>query len=368
MKSIITFICLLLFVFTSKATHNRAGEILYKRIAPFTSLVGSTTVQVYTYSITVIKYTDHGPNVADRCMDSVYFGDGQKGVALRVNGIVSATCNCNAIPCGSIILNNSGYIVKKSEYSIIHTYNGPGNYVVRSIDPNRNGGVHNIPNSINVPFEIQSIIVITTSTGANSSPALTFAPIEQASLNACFSHNPGAFDADGDSLSYEITPCLSPGYFYPEIVVPGGNYGINPLNGILTWCNPLFLDEYNVAFIVKEWRKNTSGVYQFNGQVMRDMQILVKYGIVGLFEEENRMEFESFPNPVSSQLKIKLGSDALEKVECVILNSSGTIVFTKNESSGAKELNLDLSELSSGIYLLRLNTNGKTSSKKIVKE
>ena len=61
-----TILCLGFFL-SSKATHNRAGEITYKW------LFG------YTYEIKVTTYTNiNGTNLADRCEDTVYFGDGTR--------------------------------------------------------------------------------------------------------------------------------------------------------------------------------------------------------------------------------------------------------------------------------------------------
>lgn len=278
---------------TSKATHNRSGEILYKRIAPFTNVVGSTTVQVYTYSITVIKYMDHGASVADRCLDTVYFGDGQNGLAQRINGIVSSTCNCGSIPCGEIIVNNSGFIVKKNVYSIIHTYTGPGSYLIQSIDPNRNGGVNNIPNSINTSFYIESQMIITASTGMNSSPVLLQPPIDRAILGVCMELNCCAFDIDGDSLSYELSSCKDgngqtiSGYFLPQTGA-GGSFSINPINGMLKWCTPQFIGAYNLAILVKEWRKSgCSGNYVLLGYVTRDFQVLVNNSTAASFSATN---------------------------------------------------------------------------------
>jgi gliding motility-associated-like protein len=271
---------LFLSVLTGFATHNRAGEILYKRIAPFTAVAGGITVQVYNYAFTIIKYTNDGPNIADRCEDTLYFGDGSRGVAKRVNGPVGG-CQCQQTPCGEIIINEtSGYRVKKNIYTINHTYAGPGTYRVYSLDPNRNEGVHNIPGSVNLPFYIESLLIINSFTGANTSPTFSFDPIDRACKDRCFTHNPGAFDIDGDSLSYEISTSKGedggtiPGYFFPE--TGGGTYGINAVSGILTWCTPQLIDEYNLAFIVKEWRKNTSGTYQMVGYVLRDMQVIVQ--------------------------------------------------------------------------------------------
>jgi len=280
------------FFFSSKATHNRAGEITYKRIAPFTKVAGGVTVQVYTYSITVTKYTDDGPGIADRCVDTIYFGDGDRGIAPRINGITCPSNNpCGflntfAITCGSVIItettssSSNGYRVKLNIYTIIHTFPGPGSYTIRTFDPNRNQGVRNIPNSVNLPFYIESFLIINSFTGANSSPVFSFPPVDRACLGVCFEHNPGAYDPDGDSLSYEISTSRGvdgstvPGYFYPEIP-SGGTYGINAITGLVTWCTPQYLAEYNIAFVVKEWRKNTSGIYQMIGYVLRDMQVIV---------------------------------------------------------------------------------------------
>lgn len=189
--------------------------------------------------------------------------------------------NGQAVRCGSIIISEGSYKVKQNIYTIIHTYPAAGSYLIRSFDPNRNGGVVNIPNSINLPFYIESLLIINSFTGANSSPIFDFDPIDRACRRVCFEHNPGAFDPDGDSLSYEITTSRGEngqsivGYSYPD-TGPGGSFGINPVTGLLKWCTPQVTGEYNLAFFVKEWRKNTSGVYVMIGYVLRDMQVIVK--------------------------------------------------------------------------------------------
>jgi gliding motility-associated-like protein len=278
-----------------KATHNRAGEITYKRIQPFTKVVGGVTVQVYTYSITIITYTDDGPGIADRCVDTVLFGDGDRGIAPRINGPTNCannnSCgflNGKAVTCGSLIINDQNYKVKQNIYTIIHTYPGAGSYLIRTFDPNRNQGVRNIPNSVNLPFYIESLLIINSLTGANSSPIFAFPPVDRACVGVCFEHNPGAFDPDGDSLSYEISTSRGVngqtvlGYFFPNAETPGATYGINAQTGLLKWCTPQFIDEYNIAFIVKEWRKNTSGNYQLIGYVLRDMQVIVNNCVINL--------------------------------------------------------------------------------------
>jgi|GEM_PF-1188598 len=374
MKNLIS-LCLIIFLFhTVSATHNRAGEILYKRIAPYTQVVGSATVQVYTYSITVIKYTDDGPFIADRCIDTIYFGDGTKGIAPRINGATACGCgfvNGTTIGCGSVIINSPGYKVKYNVYSIAHTYPGAGSYLIKSFDPNRNQGVHNIPNSVNLPFYIESYLVISSFIGANSSPVLTNPPIDQATVGVCFYHNVGAVDSDGDSLSYEITPCRDgngqaiSGYFYPELGF-NGSYSINPVSGLLTWCTPQFLDEYNIAILIKEWRKNTAGVYQLIGYVLRDMQVLAKYGVVGLAKNTSTGGVQISPNPFNDKLEINVGSKI--HIETQVFASDGKLIFKGVNEPADGRINLDLDGLKPGIYMLHIISESGSLFRKVVKQ
>ena len=248
------------FSLTSKATHNRAGEITYKW------LFG------YTYEIKVTTYTNiNGANLADRCEDTVYFGDGTRAVVLRSNGLPTSACSggFNGQPLNSNI--------KLNEYITTHTYPGPSNYKISMEDPNRNAGVININNSVNQVFYIESFLVI-PSFGFiryNNSPILTFPPIDDGCVYKCFLHNPGAVDLDGDSLSYELTQCRgtngAPVSTYPQ--TGGGTYNVNATTGTLTWCSPQMQGEYNLAMLIKEWRKDDDGEYFLVGYILRDLQV-----------------------------------------------------------------------------------------------
>ena len=246
----------------------------------------------YKYQITITIYTDDDsqvsgtPQVADHCqLDSVFFGDNTRQVVTRSNGgsPLCPTCQpCKCAHCGELIINDTilKYRVKKNIYITEHVYPGPGSYVIRVLDLNRNKGVDNIPASDNQPLYLESLLVINGFTGANSSPEFKYPPIDRACNGQCFYHNPGAFDADGDSLSYAMTTSRGadgytvPGYSYPS-AGSGGTYRIDPITGLFEWCTPQKIAEFNVAFIVYEWRRNTNGKYELIGSVLRDMQVLV---------------------------------------------------------------------------------------------
>jgi len=232
----------------AKATHNRAGEITYRHLGGF------------QYEATIITYTK-ADSPADRNALGISWGDGITDTIPRING------NGN----GEIVAPD----IKKNIYIGVHTYPAPAIYTLSFEDANRNGGVVNIPNSINIPFFVSTQLIINPFLGINNSVLLLNPPIDQACPGQIFIHNPGAYDPDGDSISYRLTQCLGedglsiPGFSQP---VGSNSFSLNPITGDLIWDTPNngSIGEYNVAFIVEEWR---NGI--LIGFVTRDMQITV---------------------------------------------------------------------------------------------
>ena len=232
----------------ANATHNRAGEITYRHLGGF------------QYEATIITYTK-ADSPADRNALGISWGDGITDTIPRING------NGN----GEIVAPD----IKKNIYVGVHTYPAPAIYTLSFEDANRNGGVVNIPNSINIPFFVSTQLIINPFLGINNSVLLLNPPIDQACPGQIFIHNPGAFDPDGDSISYRLTQCLGedglsiPGFSQP---VGSNSFSLNPLTGDLIWDTPNngSIGEYNVAFVVEEWR---NGI--LIGFVTRDMQITV---------------------------------------------------------------------------------------------
>lgn len=248
-----------------RATHNEAGEILVCHVGGPGSL---------TYEVTIITYTN--PNSpADRPEFIVTWGDGTPQDTIPRNAV-------NVITVGGILTQRNLYIRQ-------HVYPGPGVYLLQYIDPNRVADVVNIPGSVNVPMCVQTQIVISVA-GNDCSPRFLNPPIQNACLGQPWIHNPGAYDTDGDSLSFEPMVCLGgdlsipadglgdpiPGYQFPNQVMPGANnqYSIDPVTGTITWNAPQQNGIYNIAFRVREWRM-INGQWVCIGWVERDMQVIV---------------------------------------------------------------------------------------------
>ncbi|MBN8694989.1 MAG: gliding motility-associated C-terminal domain-containing protein [Bacteroidetes bacterium] len=258
MKRIVFFIYFsFFFIVSAFATHNRAGEITYQHISG------------YTYKIIVTTYTNTFNTTADRCELTVNFGDGDSAIAPRVNGPSSLCPNTQ-----DGVMLSSPANTKLNIYETFHTYSGSGAYVITVEDPNRNAGICNIPNSVNASFFLRTELVINPFLGRNSSPTLLNPPLDMACVGECFEHNPGAYDAEGDSLSYELTTCYANGAPIFGYTLPPnmGINSINVLNGDLIWCTPPQICQYNVAILIKEYRL-FQGVRYYVGSILRDMQI-----------------------------------------------------------------------------------------------
>ena len=129
MRKIAFFIIFVFLAIQSFATHNRAGEITYEQLSEL------------TYKFTLVTYT-YTPSLADRPTLVLEWGDGTESTVNRIS---------------KISLPNQ---VNMNIYTGTHTYSGQGSFVISMLDQNRNGGVTNIPNSINQPFYMLNNVVL----------------------------------------------------------------------------------------------------------------------------------------------------------------------------------------------------------------
>ena len=180
---ILLFLIFLLSFKFSYSTHNRAGEITYEHLSGF------------NYRFTIVTYTNIKSSTVDRDSLRVDWGDGKKENIGRTS-ITSISSE-----------------IQKNLYVANHVFPGAAIYCVSMEDPNRNAGIKNLPNSVAIPFYIQTCLFILDPQffGHNNSPILLQEPIDFANKGDTFIHNPNAFDPDGDSLTYELVPCRGAG-------------------------------------------------------------------------------------------------------------------------------------------------------------
>ncbi len=272
----ILFFGILLIVLSqsANATHIRAGEITVQRV----------NCQSKTFVIYITGYVDLIGGEVTFGGGALDFGDGSEVIIdIRQDSRVTILQDEEAIDGG----NGIGI----TRFKVEHTYSGNGIYIISYQEPNRNGGIVNMNNSIETPFYVETMVRIDGTLGCNLSlPEMLVPPIDFGCTGVAFFHNPGAFDRDGDSLAFEfVTPRKAKdtpvdnyrvmndsefgGFEEGTSNVPA-SLSINPQTGDMVWNSPGLEGEYNVAFIVREYRK-LAGEYFLIGSVVRDMQIIV---------------------------------------------------------------------------------------------
>ena len=249
------------------ATHIRGGEI--------TAHPDTITNNPLRYQFKLVVYTETARTTAENLIATLHFGTGESQVGDRIR------------------YPTRDPDTDRNVYYFDYTYPAPGTYSVFYSEVNRQTQVVNIANSAGQSFVLRSTITIDPFLGVNSTPELSVPPIDYAACGQVFVHNPGAFDRDGDRLVYRLVSPLKNANPDAEIarIVPvdgyrqlndpsicqgsanggAGTLTLDPNTGQLTWDAPCAQGDYNVAFIVEEYRNGRK-----LGEVLRDMQIRVK--------------------------------------------------------------------------------------------
>ena len=279
------------------ATHIRAGDIQARA-----DTTAANNERRFFFKLTLYTKADE----FNQDIVTIFFGDGT-----RQDNIPRTNYRGGPPSQGTLVPNLSN--TKINTYFFEHIFPAGGaSYTVSFVGENRNAGVLNMSSSVNTSFYIEQRVTVDPALRRNSSAVLLAPAIDRAASQQVFLHNPAAYDADGDSLSFRLVPCrqepygvegvkannnrprpvICTDYRYPDQLlgatqvpyggVPTGNPGqpaifvIDALNGQITWNAPLNVGEYNVAFQVEEWRRTAGLRPRLVGHVVRDMQIIVQ--------------------------------------------------------------------------------------------
>lgn len=230
-------ILLVCFAHVSMATHGRCGYIRVKQKNNSRTVV-----------ITVAMYTNTSAHVLfGGEQDQLNFGDGSPSILIpeQQNQFLPELDYNQTV----------GY----ASYTIEHTYNSYGTYVVSYQEPNRNAGILNIDNSIATFIYFESGFTIDETTGNYESPVFLNNPLFFSDASD-FSGSVAAYDVNNYTLYYNtMTPMSDRGVNVVNYQHPT-NYEINPINGLITWDGTL-----NGSALLGEFL-TTVKIRQFDGE------------------------------------------------------------------------------------------------------
>jgi len=265
------FIALLSLILESNASHIRGGYISAKRI------------QGYKYEFILTIFRDLNSPIYDS-INKLY-------PDASISDVLS-----------SPVFNSIEIPEKQTQvlqYKFNYTYSAPGVYTAYHYQLFRNLSILNMDFSGSTTFYVETKVIIDPFLALDQSPMITKAAVDIASVGSIYKYNPGAYDPDGDSISYQLVPSKqfvpSQGSGYPANVSnyrdpairAGGldSSGAFPAflqldekTGDLTWNVPRLIGEYNTAIKIVEWRKLRENKPRRDsiGFVLLDIQIIVK--------------------------------------------------------------------------------------------
>lgn len=107
------------------------------------------------------------------------------------------------------------------------------------------------------------------------------------------------------------------------------------------------------------------------GIYAQNISVNGKLGPLSINEEKNNNIFNIniSPNPVSNYFRVEYNLDKTSVIQIDLLSMSGTVIkkyFDNTKSSGIHSEQIDVSDLSSGIYILRVKSKNQSSMKKLI--
>lgn len=236
------------------------------------------------------------------------------------------------------IVTNNGFLKK---YYGTCTYPGTGLYQIQYQDTFRIANIKNMQQSSNQNIKLTSLLnILTFVSSVNTAPVLQNNNINLSVQGTNVIFQPQFNDLDGDSLSFQLSPCFGLNYYTPS------NATLDAFGNLSFKKDSIGIYAFSIK--VKEWRKDDD----FNYVNIQSSQIDFTMDIttdVLVKELNDSYNISIYPNPTNSILRIVDEQNELVNANIEIKNTLGQVV-----SSIPFQSQIDISHLSSGIYFLSI--------------
>ena len=125
------------------------------------------------------------------------------------------------------------------------------------------------------------------------------------------------------------------------------------------WLQPMAADSGCVDILV-------TATNDFNMSVSDTFEVCVKSIVVSISEiDEGKFEVRMYPNPSAGEVNIKFGQLSTGEIEIFVSNINGARIFQQTYLP-ADQLSIDLSDEVSGMYFVKIISDGREVVKKLV--
>lgn len=171
--------------------------------------------------------------------------------------------------------------------------------------------------------------------------------------------------------NYGLPPGLNIGTTAANVTTTASAYKFpgNDTSCMVIYGTPTTAGTYNLSFTLKTFVQELGNFVAASTDVLTYYKIVINTPI-GLNENaSSKFELMNlYPNPSNSTATLRFSSPKSSIVKLVVYNTLGKAVLVKmiDSKQGENEFNLNVKDLSSGIYICSLESEGKTLTKKLI--
>ena len=231
----------------------------------------------------------------------------------------------------------------------------------------------------NHAFDKGMILVTSAGNGGNSGFPTVGTPGDSPGILTI-----GAVDSNGDYASFSSIGPTADGRVKPDVMAQGASSAVVDQDGnVTTGSGTSFSSPIMAGAVASLWQARPEVPNGHLMQVIRESASLFNnptnqmgYGIpnfedaynallvLGLEDQLLSEQFAIYPNPISTQVNISFPQN-IEGAEITVYNVLGNIVLQKNISP--LNNSIDVSSMTSGMYIASIESNNKTNSFKLIK-
>lgn len=219
--------------------------------------------------------------------------------------------------------------------------------------------LRNFYNTEPAKFMMHVIIDINIDEPLNSAPEPLNNILDFDADASCYvTQNLNFIDADGDSITYAITPFYAKAFDETYYVTPEAtdSIGINE-TGDFYWHNAIYYGRYALQFEVSEYRDGS-----LLGTSMYKTLYYLNCGVLDVLDNQNS-SFTVYPNPAAESIYISNTNTGV--IAYSIYDGTGKQVHGGHHVSGTGPV--DIRGLLPGIYNLQIEQNGIYNNTRFIK-